>query len=283
MQRVKNNSSGSSSSDSKSTKSSSAAEIENASVVDMEVSEKAAEKSDEKSIDIEEVAEEGINKVLNFLKDKIPELKVKVMKLNVTEEVTEEGDSLKQFMEEDKESTISSDSEEASDLDDMQPEQIAAEGDSDAAEDEKDLDTKLFIGGVLHNKDESSSKDEFVRIPAEIRDIEKDSFVLHIPKRNQDDDTEENIASKFKVAAVAAQGVSELMPPEVAKALWSSDKVSSKVSTKKKIGKTSYTFFSSGFHISAFFFFVRLQRNADAGNPLESTLNLYFHFLLKQN
>lgn len=234
LQRVKSNSSSSSSSDSKLTKSLSAIELDNASIVETEVSEKEGEKSDEKNIDIEEAAEEGINKVINFLKDKIPELKVKVMKLNVAEEVAEESDSVEQFMEDDKETSMSSDNEEASNLEGMKSEQIDAEGDSDSNDNEKDLDTILFLGGVLHNKDESSSKDEHVRIPAEIRDIEKDSFVLHIPKRIKDNDTEENIASKINIAAVAAQGVSELMPPEVAKAFWNSDKVSPKVSMKKK-------------------------------------------------
>ena len=38
--------------------------------------------------------------------------------------------------------------------------------------------------------------------PAEIRDIERDSFVLHVPVRSQDHDFGENKVSKVKVAAV---------------------------------------------------------------------------------
>lgn len=218
------------SSDSKSPKGLSAAEIDNASVVDVEVSAKEAGKKDEKGIDFEEVAEEGIRSVVNFLKDKIPELKVKVMKINVKEEVTEDDD-VKQLMEEEDDNAIPTESsdEGASDLDDMQPEQIATGENSDTGEDEKDLDTKLFIGGVLHNKEDNPTKDDYVRVPAEIKEMEKDSFVLHIPKRHKDNDSEELINSNSRFAHVAAKDVSKLMPPDVAKAFWSSDKVSPEV------------------------------------------------------
>ena len=37
--------------------------------------------------------------------------------------------------------------------------------------------------------------------PAEIRDMERDSFVLHVLVRSQDHDIGENNASKVKVAA----------------------------------------------------------------------------------
>lgn len=235
LQRVKGSAANSSlASDSKTTQGLSSADIENASVVDVGVSEKEAEKVDEKSIDFEEIAEEGVRSVINFLKDKIPELKVKVMKINVAEELTEAGD-VKQLMEEDSDDAISSENseEEGSDLDDMQPDQVAAGENDDTAEEGKDLDTKLFIGGVLHNKEDNPTRDEYIRIPAEIKDMEKDSFMLHIPKRYQDNSNEENIASKVKLASVAAQDVSKLMPPDVAKAFWSSDKVSSKVRTGK--------------------------------------------------
>ena len=43
--------------------------------------------------------------MINFLQDKIPELKVKVIKINVADEVIEDGDSMKQFMQEDDDKT----------------------------------------------------------------------------------------------------------------------------------------------------------------------------------
>lgn len=233
MQRTKGSAASSSpSSESKPMKGPSTAEIENRAVIDVKIdeAEAEAEKSNEKSIDFEGAAEEGIRSVINFLKDKIPDLKVKVMKVNITEEITDDGDSVKQFLEGEDENTISSEEAEetTSDLDDINPDRVII-GDSGTSEDGKTVDTKLFLGGILHNKEDNPVKDEFVRLPAEIKDVERDSFMLHIPKRPGDQDGEENSASSINIAALEAQGVSELMPPDVAKAFWSSDKVSSKV------------------------------------------------------
>lgn len=207
---------------SKPTRGQSTAEIENASVVDVKVNEdNKSEKSDEKSISSEDATEDGIRSVINFIKDKIPELKVKLL-------------TVKQLIEEDEEdATSNEDSEnESSNLDEPKPDRVAIGGGSDAMEDGKDKDMKLFIGGVLHKKDDTFSKDEYARVPAEIEDMERDSFVLHVPMKSQNCSTEENVESKVKVAAIAAQGVSELMPPDVAKAFWNSGKGSSKVSWK---------------------------------------------------
>lgn len=228
LKRTKKNSANSSTSSDKSTEPS-ASEIEDTPVVDDKVEESEAEKRKVKGIDMEG-AEEGIKSVMNFLKEKLPELKFKVMKVNATEDITE--DTVRQLIEEDDENTTSEDSEEeAGDIDDNQQDRVTAQGDNDTLEDEKNLDMKLYIGGVLHNKEDNHSKDEFVRVPANIKDTERDSFLLHILKRDQDKDAEENVASKVKVvAAITAQSVSELMPPDVAKVFMGSDKVSSKIS-----------------------------------------------------
>lgn len=228
MQRAKTSNLNATSSNSSSTKGTSMNDIENSSVIDVKVNEDKPGKNDEKSINFEGATEDGIRSVLNFLKDKIPELKIKdlkVMKVDV-EEVMEDNDTVNQVLQEedDEKTTSDEDSEdENSDLDDPQ-------ANNDEIEEGKNLEMKLFVGGVLHSRDDTPSKDEFVRVPAEIEEMEKDSFVLHVPVKSHDHDSEESIASKVKIAAIASQGVSELMPPDVAKALWSSDKVSRKVS-----------------------------------------------------
>lgn len=207
-------------------------EVENLSSVEMQQHEEKVERNDEKSSTVEGATEEGIKNVINFLKEKIPGLKVKVMNINVEEEGTEDNDSVKQLMEDEskKNSSTENPEEEVNNLDES--DEVTLQGDSDASGDEKDFDMKLIIGGVVHNNEEIPAKEEFTRLPADIKDLDRDSFVLHIPKRNLDYDTRENKVSNIKVAAVAAQGVSELMPPEVAKAFWSFDKVSSKVRLK---------------------------------------------------
>lgn len=236
MQRAKaSNSKAPAPSNSSSTKGTSMADIENASVIDVKVNEDKPGKNDEKSINFEGATEDGIRSVINFLKDKIPELKIKdlkVMKVDV-EEVIEDSDTVNQLMQDDDDEKTTSDEDsedETTDLDDPQSDRIVVGPNSDATDDTKSLEMKLFVGGVLHNREDTSSKDELVRVPAEIEEMEKDSFVLHVPIKSHDHDSEESIASKVKVAAIASQGVSELMPPDVAKALWSSDKVSRKVS-----------------------------------------------------
>ncbi|CAI9267212.1 unnamed protein product [Lactuca saligna] len=231
MQRAKSNNSKATAPSMKGT---SMADIENSSVIDVKVNEEKPGKNDGKSINFEGDTEEGIRSVLNFLKDKIPELKIKdlkVMKVDVEEVMADDDDTVNQLLQEDDEKTTSDDEEEDSEVESETSDLDLDVGtNNDAAEDGKSLDMKLFVGGVLHNREDTPSKDEFVRVPAEIEEMEKDSFVLHVPVKSHDSDSEESIASKVKMAAIASQGVSELMPPDVAKALWSSDKVSRKVS-----------------------------------------------------
>ncbi|KAF3951096.1 hypothetical protein CMV_023223 [Castanea mollissima] len=231
LQRAKGNSTNSSPA-SKLTKDPSTSEVENESVVDVQENEVKAERTEDKGTNTEGVTEEGIKSVINFLKEKIPGLKVKVMNVNVAEEVIKDSDSVKQLMQEDNEKAGSTENpeDEVGNLDEIQPDEVTIGGGSDASEDEKDLDIKLFIGGFVHNSDDTPSKDEYVRLPAEIKDMERDSFVLHIPGRSLDHDNGESKVSRVKVAALVAQGVSELMPSDVAKAFWSAEKISPKVS-----------------------------------------------------
>lgn len=231
MQQSKGNSTKSASSPSRSTKSPSTSEAENASVVDVQGTEVKAERIEDKGINIEGATEEGLKSVINFLKEKIPGLKVKVMNVDLTEAAMDDTDSAEKLMQDAEETGSSEKSEdEATDnLEDVESDAVAIEGSSDTSEEGKNLDTKVFIGGVVHNDEDTPSKDEYVRIPADIKDMEVDSFILHLPRRSLDNDAGESKISKVKVAAVAAQGVSELMPSEVAKAFWSSNKASSKV------------------------------------------------------
>lgn len=199
-------------------------EVENLSSVEVqEPEDKVEERNDEKNSNVEAATEDGIKSVINFLKEKIPGLKVKVMNINVEEEAREGSDSIKQIMEEDGNKTDGEDDN----LD--EPDEVTLESDGNASDEEKDLDMKLFIGGIVHNNEDNSSKDEFIRLPAEIKNMERESFLLHIPRRNLDNDRKEDKVRNIKVAALAAQGISELMPSDVAKAFWGSDKVSSKV------------------------------------------------------
>ena len=236
MQRAKSsNLKATSPSNSSSTKGTSVTDIDKPSVIDVKVNEDKPGKNDEKSISFEGATEDGIRSVLNFLKDKIPELKIKylkVMKVDV-EEVLEDNDTVNELEDDDKTTSDEESEDENTDSDDPSPDRIVVCANGDDTEDGKNLEMKLFVGGVLHSREDKPSNDEFVRVPAEVEEMEKDSFVLHVPVKSHDSDSEESIASKVKIAAIASQGISEMMPPDVAKALWSSDKVSRKVRLKK--------------------------------------------------
>ncbi|CAJ1975154.1 unnamed protein product [Sphenostylis stenocarpa] len=215
-----------------STKGPSKPEVDNVSSVQVQEDEEKVERNDEKNSNIEAVTEEGIKSVINFLKEKIPGLKVKVMNVNVEDEAAGNNDSIQQLMEEDSNKTGSSENheEEVDNLD--EPDGVTLDRDGDATDEEKDLEMKLFIGGVVHNNEDTPVKDEFIRLPAVIKNMEKDSFVFHFASKNLDYGIREDKVPNIKVAALAAQGVSELMPPDVANAFWSSDKVSSKHAIK---------------------------------------------------
>ncbi|KAJ0049173.1 hypothetical protein Pint_15426 [Pistacia integerrima] len=277
LQRAKGSSTNSASSLSKSTKNPSTSEVDNASVVDVQGTEVKAERSDDKGITIEGATEEGIKSVINFLKEKIPGLKVKVMNIDVTEEVMDGTDSVKQLMQDDEETGSSEDSEgETDNLEEIQPDGVALEADNDASEDGKDLDTKLFIGGVVHNNEDTPTKDDYVRLPADVKDMERDSFVLHVPGRSLDYDNGESKLSKVKIAAIAAQGVSELMPSEIAKAFWSSEKTSSKVSRDvREIVKLAVSQAQKQSRLSEYTTFSRISTSEGNIDPFDGEYGLY--------
>ncbi|PKA63870.1 Protein EXECUTER 1, chloroplastic [Apostasia shenzhenica] len=165
--------------------------------------------------------EEGLQSVINFLKEKMPGFKVKVLNAKKSEEMKEQLKSSEQVAQDqdNEENAATDDSEE--NLENMQDDVSLDEGVS-SMEGDRDMAVKLFIGGVLHNTEDVLSK-SFTRFPAELKDIEKDSFTLHLSGRIHDSDIEERKPAKIKVAAITAQAVSDIMPPEVAKA-WSLDK-----------------------------------------------------------
>ncbi|VVB12215.1 unnamed protein product [Arabis nemorensis] len=197
---------------------SSNASIKDPSILDVGGGEVKVDKKEDKPLIGKKSTEEGIKNVIKYLKDKIPGIKVRA-KEDVSipkEEVVGSDDAMGELVEEGIEETNSADEE---------------EGDSNEEISSMDSDdigkylNKLFIGGVLHNTEDSSIKDELVRVSADIIDNERDSFILHVPKRSEDgNDSIKNTVSKEQVTALPAQGISELMPPEVAKAFWGPEK-----------------------------------------------------------
>ncbi|KAM3198701.1 hypothetical protein ACQJBY_073705 [Aegilops geniculata] len=169
---------------------------------------------------------EGLKSVLNFFKSRIPEFKVQVINVEVPEEAELVADSSEELVQDDIKSTSESSLEEPS-AEEFQEEDVS-DGDSDSNDESKGPEVKLFISGVVHNKEEAGAK-SYVRVPAEINNLERDSFELYIPGKGSDRDLSETKAAKQKVADMAAKLASELMPSDVAKALWGTTKSSSKI------------------------------------------------------
>lgn len=231
--------------------------VESQSILDAGGSEVKVDKLKDKLLNAEEPTEEGIQNVIKFLKDKIPGLKLmKVMDVELPdEEIVGSDDDLVELVGEVIEEAGSADEEE--DDDDDNDDENATK---DSADNGKDLNPKVFIGGVLHSTEDSSVDDELVRVLADIKDNERDSFTLHVPGRRKSDvDTRKDRVSKEQVTALAAQGLSDLMPPEVAKAFWGSERPSLKVSRNvREIVKLAISQAQKGNRLSEYTTFNRI-------------------------
>ncbi|KQK02304.1 protein EXECUTER 2, chloroplastic isoform X2 [Brachypodium distachyon] len=191
---------------------------------------KGNEDTEEKTQDVgntKESSVEGLKSVLNFFKSRIPEFKVQVINVDVPDETELVSDSPEELVQDDVKSTSENSLEEPG-TEEFEEEDVS-DGESDSNEDSKSPGVKLFISGVVHNKEDMAGAKSYVRVPAEISNLEKDSFELYIPGKGSDRDLTETKAAKQKVADMAAKLASELMPSDVAKALWGTTKSSSKI------------------------------------------------------
>ncbi|PWZ34019.1 Protein EXECUTER 2, chloroplastic [Zea mays] len=194
---------------------------------------------------------DGFKSLLNFLKSRIPEFKVQVINVDVSEETELAANSSEESVQDDVKSTPEGSLEEPT-TEELEQEEDVPEEDMD--EESKSTKVKLFISGVVHNKEDAGTK-SYVRVPAEINNMEKDSFDLYIPGNGSGHDLPETKAAKQKVADMAAKLASELMPSDVAKALWGTTKSSSKINkevqellrltlSKARVKLTDNTFFN---------------------------------------
>ncbi|CAL9100753.1 unnamed protein product [Musa textilis] len=175
--------------------------------------------------------EEGLKSIINFFKERIPGFNVSLANNSVQEEIKMDAGSPEQLVQEDDEKDGSPEYSinDESKSENSQGEMLPDGEDADSANKSKNMAVKLFVGGVLHNKDDSMTK-SYKRIPAEMIDVDKGSFTLYLPGRSTDPHIVERKPEKIRVAAVANQSASDLMPSDVANAFFSSDKAISKVS-----------------------------------------------------
>ncbi|XP_018686810.2 protein EXECUTER 2, chloroplastic-like isoform X2 [Musa acuminata AAA Group] len=229
----------------------------------------ATEMSSKDNINNEDSSEEVLDTIINFLKERIPGFKVKVVNVTVPDEIKTDTESLEQLVKEDDEKNASSKDTKYEDRksENIQGKMFSADGDSDSNE-TKDT-AQVFVGGVTHNKEDDLSK-SYMRVPAEMDDVKKDSFFLHIRGKSVETGAGALKPSKVRVAAVAAQSASDIMPSDLAKAILSGDKSISKVSKEvREVIKLAFSHAQRRNKLSKTTFFNRIISDNRGLDPFE--------------
>nr|XP_018686810.1 PREDICTED: protein EXECUTER 2, chloroplastic-like isoform X2 [Musa acuminata subsp. malaccensis] len=229
----------------------------------------ATETSSKDNINNEDSSEEVLDTIINFLKERIPGFKVKVVNVTVPDEIKTDSESLEQLVKEDDEKNASSKDTKYEDRksENIQGKMFSADGDSDSNE-TKDT-AQVFVGGVTYNKEDDLSK-SYMRVPAEMDDVKKDSFFLHIRGKSVETGAGALKPSKVRVAAVAAQSASDIMPSDLAKAILSGDKSISKVSKEvREVIKLAFSHAQRRNRLSETTFFNRIISDNRGLDPFE--------------
>ncbi|XP_065022095.1 protein EXECUTER 2, chloroplastic-like isoform X2 [Musa acuminata AAA Group] len=229
----------------------------------------ATETSSKDNINNEDSSEEVLDTIINFLKERIPGFKVKVVNVTVPDEIKTDTESLEQLVKEDDEKNASSKDTKYEDRksENIQGKMFSADGDSDSNE-TKDT-AQVFVGGVTYNKEDDLSK-SYMRVPAEMDDVKKDSFILHMRGKSVETGAGALKPSKVRVAAVAAQSASDLMPSDLAKAILSGDKAISKVSKEvREVIKLAFSHAQRRNRLSKTTFFNRIISDNRGLDPFE--------------
>lgn len=177
-------------------------------------------------VDAMDLRDDGLNRILNFMRERIPGIKFKILKVIAPEGADMDArvfDELLQDSDEEKDEEIDSGerSEDEIKIGDLQDDKVTTVGDSDFSEKHKGIPIKLVIGGVLQNSSEGKTPPVTIRVPARIEYKRRDSFVFHTEeKEDQQKDSGKEKMPELKVATIAAQASAELMPPDVAKVFW---------------------------------------------------------------
>jgi hypothetical protein len=193
--------------------------------------------------------DEPLSKIMSFLKDRMPDVKLKVFKViapegaeaeipKIVEQLMGQEDSKQQDLPEASTSNSNSNpNPEKKGLGSKFPldGKIPVGG---IGEVEKETPIRLVVGGVLQNNVDSEPPKLPVRVPARIEHQGRNAFTFHIEDPGSTTPAAppaKELAPSWKVAALATQASADLMPDDVAKVLWNVEKVPVKVS--KEMGE----------------------------------------------
>lgn len=187
------------------------------------------EKSDDAAL-----VDEGLSRILNFLKERIPDVKLKVFRV-----IAPNREDIPKIVEQLLEEVVTQDNDDAKGLKEkegpveagVQESTGKVEDNKDSAEEgRKETPVGVIVGGMLQSVSEERLSKVPTRVPARIECQSRDSFLFHIDDAMGQQASAKEPVPSWKVTTVTTQAAADLGPPDVTKVVWNLEKIPVKVS-----------------------------------------------------
>ncbi|XP_024528327.1 protein EXECUTER 2, chloroplastic isoform X1 [Selaginella moellendorffii] len=196
---------------------------------------KTEKQENEKADDDSDEAHVQASGIVDFLKDRIPDLNMKVIKV-----IAPEGSEpdipkiIEEIIErEQKEHRDKSDASAIGGIVVQESSDTEGKAGDDQVPDDKAVTIRVVIGGASPGEGGDGSTGPAVRVPATIKQESIDSFVLHID--SIPDDIHQDDSKAWKVARIATKASADQMPDDVAQKLWNVEKVPVQLQVSKEL------------------------------------------------
>ncbi|KAI5058063.1 hypothetical protein GOP47_0026233 [Adiantum capillus-veneris] len=178
-----------------------------------------------------QVVDDGLNGIINFIKDRIPDVKLKVFRV-----IAQNGEDIPKIVEQILEEVDARDGEGAKKGNEAINEEVLQEakekaGDvgESAQEVQREIPIRLIVGGTLQSASDDKLQKAPIRRRARIENQSKDSFLLHIDEILEPVPIKE-LLPPAKASSVANALTSTELPSDISKVVSNLDKVPVKVS-----------------------------------------------------
>lgn len=178
-----------------------------------------------------QVLDDGLNGIINFIKDRIPDVKLKVFRV-----IAQNGEDIPKIVEQILDEVETREGEGVKKGNEAVNEEILQEakdktGDvGEAAQEvQREIPIRLIVGGTLQNAAEDKLPKVPVRRRARIENQSRDSFLLHIDEVAEPVPVKDSLPSS-KAASITNALSSAELPSEISKVVSNLDKVPVKVS-----------------------------------------------------
>ncbi|KAH7290520.1 hypothetical protein KP509_30G051700 [Ceratopteris richardii] len=171
--------------------------------------------------------DDGLNGIINFIKDRIPDVKLKVFRV-----IAQNGEDIPKIVEQILEEVEARENDATKKGNEAISEEMknnSGDDDEEVQELQREIPIRLVVGGTLQN----TSEDKFSKVPmrrqARIENQNKDHFLLHIDEFPEPVSAKESL-SLSKAATVTKTIDPTDLPSEISKVVSNLDKVPVKVS-----------------------------------------------------